>query len=431
MKKTADGVLVIGAGDDLFGRKVLPVQRQARARLILAAYERMGMVVMGTGEHDAEAGLDLRHLPRQALVERAGLRIGVYALDLTRPEEAARLGERARALRQKGADLVVAVLHGETERAEALLMPGGLGIDVAIVSHRVARLRTVRVGETWVAEPAPEGKNLSVLDLHVVAGPQGQGQDQGSVKSRLAFEDAGQGGQLAIQIADGEARKGDLGRRIAEAPFETRALYQSQLGQVTEDVERARQALRELPPPPKGSWLENRHIPLGSQIPDEPGVVALLQGYKEEVAKLAMPAAPPAPGMPVGPGPGATTTAGVAPDPRWKGVSVCQGCHPAAVRQWRRTHHARAWADLVRLHQEKDGACATCHITGGQARLRDVQCEACHGPGAEHAARPTQPGLIQRQPSEAMCRTCHASEQSPEWQFTSYRQAVLGPGHGR
>jgi Zn finger protein HypA/HybF involved in hydrogenase expression len=112
-------------------------------------------------------------------------------------------------------------------------------------------------------------------------------------------------------------------------------------------------------------------------------------------------------------------------------VSVCQGCHPAAARQWRRTHHARAFADLVRLHQEKDAACAGCHITGGQARLHDVQCEACHGPGAAHAARPTQPGLIQRQPSEAMCRTCHAPEQSPEWQFSSYRQAVLGPGHGR
>jgi hypothetical protein len=423
LKKAADGVLVIGAGDDLSGPKVLPAQRQARARLILAAYERMGMVVMGTGEHDTETGLDLRHLPRQALVERAGLRIGVFALDLTRPEEAARLGERARALRQKGAELVVAVLHGETERAEALLMPGGLGIDVAIVSHRTARLRALRVGETWIAEPPPEGKNLSILDLHMVTEAQGQGQE----KNRLTFEDAGQAGQLAIQIADGEARKDDLGRRIAEASFETRALYQAQLGQVTEEVERARQALRELPPAAQGSWLENRHFPLGSQIPDEPGVAVLLRDYKEEVARLPASGAPPAPGSPGGSG----ATVGAVPDPRFKGVSVCQGCHPAAVRQWRRTHHARAWADLVRLHQEKDGACAACHITGGQARLRDVQCEACHGPGAAHAARPTEPGLIQRQPSEAMCRTCHASEQSPEWQFTNYRQAVLGPGHGR
>lgn len=428
MKKAADGVLVIGAGDDLSGIKVLPGQHKARARLILAAYERMGMVVMGTGEHDAEAGLDLRHLPRQAMVERAGLRVGVYALDLTRPQEAAQLRERAHALRHKGADLVVAILHGETERAEALLMPGGLSIDVAIVSHRVSRLRTMRVGETWVVEPVPEGKSLSVLDLHVVPGDHDQGQPQ------LAFEDAGEGGQLAIQITDDESRKEDLRRRIADSPAETRPLYQSQLHQVTEDVENARQKLRELPPPPKRSWLENRHIPLGSQIPDDPGVVALLRDYKEEVAKPSTAAAPPAPGSPAGsaPGPGlGATTVAAAPDPRFKGVSVCQGCHPAAVKQWRRTHHARAWTDLVRLHQEKDEACATCHITGGQARLHDVQCEACHGPGAEHAARPTQPGLIQRQPSEAMCRTCHAPEQSPVWQFTSYRQAVLGPGHGR
>ncbi|HEX2572463.1 MAG TPA: multiheme c-type cytochrome [Polyangia bacterium] len=419
MRKTTDGVLVIGAGDDLSGLKVPAGQHKARARLVLAAYERMGMVVVGTGEHDTEVGLDLRHLPRQALVERAGLRIGVYALDLTRPEEAAQLGERARALRQKGAELVVAVLHGETERAEALLAPGGLGIDVALVSHRISRLRVQRAGETWVAEPTPEGKNLSILDLHVV----GEGQGKG----RLAFEDVGPGGQLAIQIADGEARKDDLGRRIAEAPFETRPLYQSQRDQVAEDVERAREALREQPPPPKGSWLENRHFPLGSQIPDDPGVAALLRGYKEEVAALP----PAAPGAPAGPGATAGAAVDAAPDARFKGVSVCQGCHPAAVRQWRRTHHARAWADLVRLHQEKDGACAGCHITGGQARLRDVQCESCHGPGAAHAARPTQAGLIQRQPSEATCRACHASEQSPEWQFTSYRQAVLGPGHGQ
>ncbi|MBI5442082.1 MAG: hypothetical protein HY900_12825 [Deltaproteobacteria bacterium] len=88
------------------------------------------------------------------------------------------------------------------------------------------------------------------------------------------------------------------------------------------------------------------------------------------------------------------------------GSETCRSCHPEEHRGWRQTPHARAYAALNGNVQ--DGRCATCHATllrrqDGATVEADVACEACHGPGSNHAG----PGNIVRKVSEAACRSCH------------------------
>ncbi|HEX8910114.1 MAG TPA: cytochrome c family protein, partial [Anaeromyxobacteraceae bacterium] len=135
---------------------------------------------------------------------------------------------------------------------------------------------------------------------------------------------------------------------------------------------------------------------------------------------------------------GAAAYVGVDEVPRG-GAASCQGCHPAAVEQWRRTPHARAFATLERVGRQHDLACVGCHVTGwhepggacdvaATAGRRDVQCEACHGPAGQHALEP--PGHITRVPGEVRCLACHTSEHSTQFEPRSYLRRVVGPGHG-
>ncbi len=99
--------------------------------------------------------------------------------------------------------------------------------------------------------------------------------------------------------------------------------------------------------------------------------------------------------------------------PRYVGVQVCAGCHKGPMMgyqfsRWRLGKHARAYAALgtpaareiaqktgVKDDPQQDGACLTCHATGGGAAggvflesfsMADgVGCESCHGAGSEYA----------------------------------------------
>lgn len=86
-----------------------------------------------------------------------------------------------------------------------------------------------------------------------------------------------------------------------------------------------------------------------------------------------------------------------------EGQTVCGTCHADRQATWERTGHARAWGTLVNSGQALTGCgAAGCHRLSGRGntlpsdavttgiRYEDVQCEACHGPGAAHVERPTE-----------------------------------------
>lgn len=114
------------------------------------------------------------------------------------------------------------------------------------------------------------------------------------------------------------------------------------------------------------------------------------------------------------------------PDPldeRYTGGEACASCHREEHGIWSRGPHARAWTTLVEADREWTVACNICHVTGAgddeawldparTPQLTGVQCEACHGPGREHAHRPSAGfGAVDLE----RCRACHNELYSPDF----------------
>ena len=83
--------------------------------------------------------------------------------------------------------------------------------------------------------------------------------------------------------------------------------------------------------------------------------------------------------------------------PGYAGADACKSCHGAIFDAWQGTKHARAIDKLTPSERQGD-ACIRCHVTGspeqiaaegGKPSLPNVQCEACHGAAAAHAADPS------------------------------------------
>jgi hypothetical protein len=80
----------------------------------------------------------------------------------------------------------------------------------------------------------------------------------------------------------------------------------------------------------------------------------------------------------------------------YAGLAKCKMCHIPYFKAWSATPHAKAFAALDSTKkQDLDPKCVKCHVTGFEkggyttgkpatAGFKGVQCEACHGPGADY-----------------------------------------------
>jgi hypothetical protein len=115
------------------------------------------------------------------------------------------------------------------------------------------------------------------------------------------------------------------------------------------------------------------------------------------------------------------------------GQTACTGCHSAQAAQWETTSHASAFDVLQNVNQNYNVECFPCHTTGfgylGGFRLETVtpemihvQCEGCHGAGADHSGAPAAGyGPV----DEAICRVCHESTRFPGWDYGSALPSVM------
>ncbi|MGA9774037.1 MAG: multiheme c-type cytochrome [Blastocatellia bacterium] len=102
-------------------------------------------------------------------------------------------------------------------------------------------------------------------------------------------------------------------------------------------------------------------------------------------------------------------------------ASACAKCHMDQYIRWSNSAHAHATDLLVSKQFEFDVSCLNCHATAQpkataaeMAKLAQVQCEQCHGPGGDHAAKPGKGyGLITN--LQAACAACHTSDISPNF----------------
>ena len=130
---------------------------------------------------------------------------------------------------------------------------------------------------------------------------------------------------------------------------------------------------------------------VSDNIPQSPEIAALATEYRDEVRHTKLAIDDPAtlqrdmvPGVK-----GAAT---------YSGSDSCIACHPSASVTWHDSGHARAWRSLLELKADADPNCIGCHSIGfgtpsgyqrvfGSARLINVGCESCHGPGSQHVAQ--------------------------------------------
>ena len=147
-------------------------------------------------------------------------------------------------------------------------------------------------------------------------------------------------------------------------------------------------------------------------------------------------------------------------------ANTCNHCHDQTVATWSETGHHEAYETLVAIGQADDPYCVQCHVTGWDAAveyegeepvitpgpdlygaddywpplmsadslrfamLKNVQCEACHGPMGptiyDHAPVVNfNTGLID-DADPSMCAQCH--EQVEEWQESGHGSVLESHG---
>lgn len=117
------------------------------------------------------------------------------------------------------------------------------------------------------------------------------------------------------------------------------------------------------------------------------------------------------------------------------GSDACRDCHREQHDQWVRSPHAGAFARLLRARRNADRACTRCHTTGmgfpggfgdegATSPMTNVQCEVCHGPGADHVEAPPElkKGTIYGITNQCsfciiqgVCMSCHDRENDPDF----------------
>ncbi|MGV7220054.1 MAG: multiheme c-type cytochrome [Nitrospinales bacterium] len=107
---------------------------------------------------------------------------------------------------------------------------------------------------------------------------------------------------------------------------------------------------------------------------------------------------------------------------------VCASCHPDEHKIWSESRHGRAYNTLIKANKSFDPECLVCHTVGFEKsggfvseidtpKLKNVQCEVCHGSGVKHAESP-QPGFGKK--AKDACKMCHVKNHSPKFNFNDY-----------
>jgi hypothetical protein len=105
-------------------------------------------------------------------------------------------------------------------------------------------------------------------------------------------------------------------------------------------------------------------------------------------------------------------------DHEFVGAEKCKMCHKTQYASWAETTHAKA---LDQAQASTDpaydaAACTKCHATNHDEAMAGVQCEACHGPGADYKKMSIMKdreaaianGLIV--PTQETCNKCHVDD---------------------
>jgi Cytochrome c554 and c-prime len=334
--------------------------------------------------------------------------------------------EQSETLKKQGARAIVvlaAVGRGEAKRiadsvpdltAIVVGSPGGRG------EANTETPPAERVGNVLIAETGNHLTSVAALDLYVRDSgvfADGSGIDKedrradvlrriDELRGKIASWETDDGGST-IAKADLDARKADLAKLDAELA-----------------------TLDQNPPAPNGSFLRYSVQEIRDSLGKDPGVTAQMLAYYKQInstnqtlfaGRIPKPA-------PVG-------------SPSFIGVDECAVCHSDAKDVWDKTAHAHAYASLATQFKQFNLDCVNCHVTGYDTaggstvthveKLKDVQCEVCHGPGSLHAKKPKTVAMPTPKPNGDICLTCHHPPHVHEFNAKEKLPLILGPGHGK
>jgi hypothetical protein len=179
---------------------------------------------------------------------------------------------------------------------------------------------------------------------------------------------------------------------------------------------------------------------LVDKIPEDASFQKLAQDYRDEVRRTKLAVDDPR-RLQVNMVPGVRTVASYA------GTQSCLECHPSAANVWQKSGHAHAFQTLLAKKADADPKCIGCHTIGfatlsgyqrefAGAKLTDVGCESCHGPGSLHVKerKAVPPGQIAevnfkfRPLAAGDCRKCHYGEFSRPFDWDKFWQEIK---HGK
>jgi cytochrome c5 len=464
--RAAGPVLFVDAGSLLYTHAPTPpqlaVQEDLKADLLAQTYQKTLLAdAVGLGPADlpnGAASVGHLRLPRLVanaaptaaagagagagiagparLIDVGGAKAGVLAviapgavagISLSDPVAA---GKQAVAqLRGQGAQVVIGLVQAENKKDAVKLVRDIGGIDLAIAGLGLEAPEPERtesepqkVGDGWLVVPANRGQIVARFEVTLRGpGPLADAIGPGAAAARLAVLDR----QLAALDADLEAFAAD---RTADPAFVAR----KQQERAERAAERDRLKNHPLVVPPHGSYFTLEQVRINKALACNTAVQDTISAFFQQSGEANVKAA---------------AKIAVSPPPRghasYTGTESCVDCHADQVASWKKTVHATAWQTLVDRGQQFDLDCIGCHVTGWDKpggsnlghndKLRDVQCETCHGPGSIHVAKGglEKPFAILRGPDDKLCASqCHTREHSDTFQLEAYLRDVIGPGHG-
>jgi 2',3'-cyclic-nucleotide 2'-phosphodiesterase (5'-nucleotidase family) len=341
IRQQSDAVVSVDAGDlflpaekgDREEEARDPRQLERRARLLATAYARMGVAAFTPGERDLALGVPrlarvLRDakvptvsanlvdldgkliFPADVIVDAAGVKIGIFGVTaapaaptanaadsstLASSDQWRAWGVVARdpiaaartevsSLRERGARIVVALVHVGGPSESQKVIAAVPGIDWVILGHSGRNLETPELVEVQGGgagarelEAMSLGRNLGRLDLHVVSGD-GSG----------LYADRDETARLRAIRTDHENQLADYKAQLSEPlDAKTRGYTQQRIEALRAALERDTRAIAARPARITGNWFENRIVPLDLSLRDDPEMRAMVERFKRSVKKHA------------------------------------------------------------------------------------------------------------------------------------------------
>jgi cytochrome c554/c'-like protein len=360
--------------------------------------------------------------------EIGGVKIGFVGVGSAVPPGAQSVEDAVRAtvadLKEQGAKVLVALAsvgRGQAKRIADAVPELALVLVGATMSGGESNTTAPpaeRIGNVLIAETANHLQGVAVFDLYVKDGSFTFADASGIERSRQREELTRRIDDLRVRISNWE-RDGKVEKRDLDARRDDLA-----------KLEAEREKLSVLPPPARGSFFRYTTKEIREALGKDPAVSAELLAYYKKVDDANKAAFADRLPRPVSPG-----------QASYIGIDACTKCHEAPRKVWDATRHAHAYATLVEQFKEFNLDCVSCHVTGYEApggstvthveKLKDVECEVCHGPGSKHAQNTSDKGLLVGRPTTDVCLGCHHPPHVEQFDAAAKMQEILGPGHGR